>query len=106
LQLAKDLEVLEPKHPDQIYKTHLENRKNAGNIDSAKMNQAASFVNAFVNAGMGKDALMIGFQKIKNLLIFIQIFINYFIKIFLQLKPHGLIKLKMRVLFPPLPHLA
>lgn len=60
LQLAKDLEVLEPKHPDQIYKTHLENKKSSGNIDSARMNQAASFVNAFVNAGMGKDALMIG----------------------------------------------
>ena len=59
LQLAKDLEVLEPKHPDQIYKIHLENKKSSG-IDSAKMNQAASFVNAFVNAGMGKDALMIG----------------------------------------------
>ena len=26
--LARDLDVLEPKHPDQIFKTHLEERKN------------------------------------------------------------------------------
>ncbi len=27
LKLAKDLDVLEPKTPDQIYKSHLEERK-------------------------------------------------------------------------------
>ena len=26
--LARDLDVLEPKHPDSIFKTHLEERKN------------------------------------------------------------------------------
>jgi 26S proteasome regulatory subunit N1 len=26
--LARDLDVLEPKHPEQIFKTHLEERKN------------------------------------------------------------------------------
>lgn len=36
--LARDLDVLEPKHPDQIFKTHLEERKTAAtaHIDSAK----------------------------------------------------------------------
>ena len=36
--LARDLDVLEPKHPDQIFKTHLEERKNTvtQHIDSAK----------------------------------------------------------------------
>ena len=27
IKLAKDLDVLEPKHPDQIYKTYLDDRK-------------------------------------------------------------------------------
>jgi 26S proteasome regulatory subunit N1 len=58
--LARDLDVLEPKHPDQIFKTHLEERKNTMNqhIDSAKQNLATTYVNAFVNAGFGKDLLM------------------------------------------------
>jgi len=52
--------VLEPKHPDQIFKAHLEERKSnvAQHIDSAKQNLAATYVNAFVNAGYGKDLLM------------------------------------------------
>jgi 26S proteasome regulatory subunit N1 len=58
--LARDLDVLEPKHPDQIFKTHLEERKSnaAGQIDSAKVNLAQTYANAFVNAAYGKDLLM------------------------------------------------
>lgn len=58
--LARELDVLEPKHPDSIFKTHLEERKNNpnANIDSAKVNLATTYVNAFVNAGFGKDLLM------------------------------------------------
>lgn len=73
LQLAKDLEVADPKKPEDIYKTHLENRKVSGQIDSAKQNLASTIVNAFVNAGSGKDALMLGkfdeqpwINKVKN----------------------------------------
>lgn len=50
--------MLEPKHPDQIFKTHLEERKQIQQIDSAKQNLAMTYVNAFVNAGYGKDLLM------------------------------------------------
>jgi 26S proteasome regulatory subunit N1 len=52
--------VLEPKHPDQVFKTHLEERKTnaAAQIDSAKVNLATTYVNAFVNAAYGKDLLM------------------------------------------------
>ena len=58
--LAKDLNILEPKTPDDIYKTHLESGRNAGPAaDSAKGNLANSFVNAFVNAGFGQDKLML-----------------------------------------------
>ena len=65
--------MTDPKKPEDIYKTHLENRKAAGQIDSAKQNLASTFVNAFVNAGSGKDTLMLSkpedqpwINKVKN----------------------------------------
>jgi 26S proteasome regulatory subunit N1 len=60
LNLAKELDVLEPKLPEQIYKSHLEEKRSAATavLDSAKQNLASSFVNAFVNAGFCKDELM------------------------------------------------
>merc|ERR1740138_415379 len=56
--LAKELDVLEPKLPEQIYKSHLEEKRSQAVLDSAKQNLASSFVNAFVNAGFCKDDLM------------------------------------------------
>eukprot|EP00252_Welwitschia_mirabilis_P007291 TRINITY_DN1852_c1_g1_i1.p1 TRINITY_DN1852_c1_g1~~TRINITY_DN1852_c1_g1_i1.p1 ORF type:complete len:893 (+),score=200.52 TRINITY_DN1852_c1_g1_i1:210-2888(+) len=60
LTLARDLEVMEPKSPEDIYKAHLiDGRASAGtSVDSARQNLAATFVNAFVNAGFGQDKLM------------------------------------------------
>ncbi|ERN05723.1 hypothetical protein AMTR_s00006p00242820 [Amborella trichopoda] len=60
LTLARDIEVMEPKSPDDIYKVHLiDGRASAGaSVDSARQNLAATFVNAFVNAGFGQDKLM------------------------------------------------
>ncbi|CAD2096830.1 26S proteasome regulatory subunit N1 [Plasmodium vinckei petteri] len=58
LKLAKDLDVEEPKLPEDIYKTHLEEKRNTSVWDSTKQNLASSFVNAFVNAGFCKDKLM------------------------------------------------
>lgn len=58
--LAKELNILDPKVPEDIYKTHLENsRANASSTDSAKHNLASAFVNAFVNAGFGNDKMML-----------------------------------------------
>ncbi|KAI8825259.1 armadillo-type protein [Fimicolochytrium jonesii] len=59
--LARDLDVLEAKTPEDIYKSHLENvRGGLGStqVDSAKQNLASTFVNAFVNAGFKEDKLM------------------------------------------------
>ncbi|KAI0564007.1 26S proteasome non-ATPase regulatory subunit RPN1 [Gracilaria domingensis] len=58
--LAKDLDVLEPKTPDDIYKTHLLDARapSASSSDSARANLAKTFVNAFVNMGFGTDKLM------------------------------------------------
>lgn len=60
--LTKELNLLEPKIPEDIYKSHLENNKNgignSGSIDSAKQNLAGSFVNGFLNLGFGNDKLV------------------------------------------------
>jgi 26S proteasome regulatory subunit N1 len=63
--LAKEINNLEPKTPDEIYKTHLESSRTAGltNTDSAKHNLASAFVNAFVNAGYGNDKLMLSVEN-------------------------------------------
>ncbi|KAH7860362.1 hypothetical protein Vadar_012547 [Vaccinium darrowii] len=60
LTLARDIEVMEPKSPEDVYKAHLlDGRASAGaSIDSARQNLAVTFVNAFVNAGFGQDKLM------------------------------------------------
>jgi 26S proteasome regulatory subunit N1 len=60
LTLARDLDVMEPKLPEDVYKSHLtEGRAAQGAaVDSARQNLASSFVNAFVNAGFGQDKLV------------------------------------------------
>ena len=59
--LGKELNILDPKTPDDIYKTHLESSRTAGltNTDSARHNLASAIVNAFVNTGYGNDKLML-----------------------------------------------
>ena len=50
--LAAELDVVEPKTPEEIFKTHLEEGRRGGvALDSARQNLASSFVNAFVNIG-------------------------------------------------------
>ncbi|KAL3695426.1 hypothetical protein R1sor_009502 [Riccia sorocarpa] len=62
LTLARDLDVMEPKVPEDIYKAHLvDGRASAGaSVDSARQNLAATLVNGLVNAGFGQDKLMTG----------------------------------------------
>lgn len=58
--LAKELNSLEPKEPEDIYKSHLTETRStmSHNIDSARQNLASTFVSAFVNAASCKDKLM------------------------------------------------
>jgi 26S proteasome regulatory subunit N1 len=56
LALARELDIMEPKKPEDIYKSHLE--KASHTVDSARANLASSYVNAFVNAGFGTDKLL------------------------------------------------
>lgn len=58
---GKNLNVLEPRSLEDVYKSHLEVTRGAAgsNVDSARQNLAGTFVNAFVNAGFGNDKLMV-----------------------------------------------
>lgn len=61
LNLARELDIMEPKTPEDVYKSHLENSRTpfgSSQVDSARQNLAASFVNGFVNAGFGQDNLL------------------------------------------------
>ncbi|GAO49426.1 26S proteasome regulatory subunit rpn1 [Saitoella complicata NRRL Y-17804] len=62
MSLGREVNVLEPKIPEDIYKSHLENTRStfgSGQVDSAQQNLASTFVNAWVNAGFGQDKLML-----------------------------------------------
>lgn len=62
LYLVKELNLLEPKVPEDIYKSHLDNSKslfNNSGLDSAQQNLAASFVNSFLNMGYCKDKMIV-----------------------------------------------
>jgi 26S proteasome regulatory subunit N1 len=58
LALGQDLEIMEAKTPEDIYKSGNDLRGHTANVDSARQNLASTFVNAFVNAGFGQDKLM------------------------------------------------
>lgn len=67
--LVKELNLLDPKVPEDIYKSHLEESRfsfGPGSIDSAKQNLAASFVNAFLNLGYGTDKLVLQSNEEEN----------------------------------------
>ncbi|KAG8238269.1 hypothetical protein J437_LFUL017408, partial [Ladona fulva] len=59
--LDLQLDIMEPKTPEDVYKSHLENSRpsyGGGQIDSARQNLAASFVNGFVNAAFERDKVL------------------------------------------------
>eukprot|EP00794_Sanderia_malayensis_P017065 gene17065-18785_t len=61
LALARELDIMEPKVPEDIYKSHLDARPfstSSVKMDSARQNLASSFVNGFVNAAFGQDKLL------------------------------------------------
>lgn len=59
--LARELDIMEPKTPEGIYKAHLEQTRpfaNNVNSDGNRLNLASSFVNGFVNSGFGVDKML------------------------------------------------
>ena len=58
--LAKNLELLEPKHPEDVFKSHLEDKKRGDSkkLESYKINMAYSIASGFINAGFGTEVLL------------------------------------------------
>ena len=56
--VARDLDVVEAKTPEDVFKQHLVESRGAGAIDTARQHLANAFVNGFVNAGFCKDKLV------------------------------------------------
>ena len=57
--LAKELQIAEPKVPEDIYKSHLQDSLRVPvKLDTARQNLASVFVNAFVNVAFCQDKLM------------------------------------------------
>lgn len=59
--LGRELNILDPRSAQDIYKTHLESSRTAGltNMDSARHNLATAFVNGFVNTAFSNDKMML-----------------------------------------------
>jgi 26S proteasome regulatory subunit N1 len=53
------LELLEPKHPESVFKSHLEDKKSdSKKLESYKINMAYSIASSFINAGFGTEVLL------------------------------------------------
>lgn len=69
ITVAKEMDLSTPRTVEDIYKTHLSSANraasllssggNGSGLDSAKANQASSFVNAWINAAHGQDSLLL-----------------------------------------------
>ena len=57
-KLGRSLDLTEPKHPEEVFKSHLEEKKSDGKIDSYKNNMAYSIASSFINAGFGTESLL------------------------------------------------
>lgn len=56
--LGRSLDILQPKHPEDIFKSHLEDKKEGIQLESYKINMSTSIVSAFINAGFGTESLL------------------------------------------------
>ncbi len=57
-QLTRDLEIVDVKSPDDIYKSHLQDAFRISIAPSPRQNVAAALVNGFVNGAFTRDALV------------------------------------------------
>lgn len=59
MSLARELDVVNPKAPEQVFKSHLEEKKpDEAKLDSHKVNLSVTYANAFINAGFSSDTIM------------------------------------------------
>lgn len=57
-QLSRTLDIVDPKHPEDIFKSHLEEKKEGIQLESYKTNMSLSIVSSLINAGFGTELLM------------------------------------------------
>nr|CUU99759.1 hypothetical transcript [Hymenolepis microstoma] len=60
LSLARELDIMDPKLPEDVYKQHLEPVRLSvtAMMDSVRTHTAASYVNGLVNCGFGKEKMI------------------------------------------------
>ncbi|VDN96316.1 unnamed protein product [Rodentolepis nana] len=60
LSLARELDIMEPKLPEDVYKQHLEPVRltMTAMMDSVRTHTAASYVNGLVNCGFGQEKMI------------------------------------------------
>uniref|UniRef100_A0AC35TK98 26S proteasome non-ATPase regulatory subunit 2 n=1 Tax=Rhabditophanes sp. KR3021 TaxID=114890 RepID=A0AC35TK98_9BILA len=61
LALARELDIMDPKTPDNVYKVHLEPRNGYHSLNAdntTRLALTAAFVNGFVNTGFGVDKIL------------------------------------------------
>ncbi|CDI98389.1 26s proteasome regulatory particle subunit [Echinococcus multilocularis] len=60
LSLARELDIMDPKLPEDVYKQHLEPTRltMSSMLDTMRTNTAASYVNGLINCGFGREKLI------------------------------------------------
>lgn len=58
--LARALDITASKHPEEIFKSHLEEKKEGAGalLESSKINTSTSLVSGFINTGFGTEKLL------------------------------------------------
>lgn len=57
-KLGRAMDIVEPKHPEEIIKSHLEDKKDGIQLESYKVNMTTSIVSGFINAGFCTETLL------------------------------------------------
>ncbi|KAL3321130.1 26S proteasome non-ATPase regulatory subunit 2 [Cichlidogyrus casuarinus] len=60
VSLGRELDIMEPKIPEDVYKSHLENTRPGLTVsfDTMRANLASAYVNGMLNAGFGKEKFL------------------------------------------------
>ena len=64
--LARSLDIMAPKLPEEIFKSHLEEKKDGIQLESYKNNMSTNIVNSFVNACYGTEKLLVSKDDKEN----------------------------------------
>jgi len=57
-QLTRSIDIVQPKTPEEVFKSHLEDKKQEFKLESSKINMSISLANGLINAAFGTEALL------------------------------------------------